>query len=168
MNYALIGCGRIANAAHIPSYLKCDDVEIKYFCDIIPERAEKAVETYGCGTAITDYHVALADPEVDAVFVLTPNFAHYTVTMDALRAGKHVMCEKPITVNYAMSVEMAQEAKKCGKMLNIGVCNRYHASVERLEKLYREREDFAEAMKAYPNANGTENVLKLIFKAVEK
>ena len=69
---------------------------------------------------------------MDAVFVLTPNYAHYTITMDALKAGKHVLCEKPITVNYALSCEMAEEAKKQGKMLNIGVCNRYQKSVEML------------------------------------
>ena len=136
---AVIGCGRIASNAHFPALTQLEDVRIKYACDLIVEKAQAMKDKYpSVEQVITDYHVALADPEVDAVFVLTPNFAHYTVTMDALRAGKHVMCEKPITVNYAMSVEMAQEAKKCGKMLNIGVCNRYHASVERLEKMYRE------------------------------
>ena len=49
---AVIGCGTIANAAHIPSYLNCPDAEIKYFCDIIPERADEAVKKYGCGTAV--------------------------------------------------------------------------------------------------------------------
>ena len=73
MKVAIIGCGTIANAAHIPAYMKNPEAEIKYFCDIIPGRAEKAVETYGCGTAITDYHVALNDPEIEAVSVCTPN-----------------------------------------------------------------------------------------------
>jgi hypothetical protein len=67
MKVAIIGCGTIANAAHIPAYLKNPEAEIKYFCDIIPERAEKAVEKYGCGQAITDYHTALDDPEIEAV-----------------------------------------------------------------------------------------------------
>ena len=112
---AIIGCGRIAQNAHLPALTKMEDVRIKYACDIIPEKAEAVVKKYdNVEIAITDYKVALADPEVDAVFVLTPNYAHYTVTMDALRAGKHVMCEKPITVNYALSVEMAKEAKKQG------------------------------------------------------
>ena len=53
---AVIGCGTIANNAHIPSYLKNPDVEIKWFCDIIPERADGAVEKYGCGKAVYDYH----------------------------------------------------------------------------------------------------------------
>ena len=47
----IIGCGTIANGAHIPAYMKNEDVEIKYFCDIIPERAKEAVEKYGCGIA---------------------------------------------------------------------------------------------------------------------
>ena len=88
--------------------------------------------------AITDYKIALADEEVDAVYVLTPNYAHYTITMDALKAGKHVFYEKPITVNYALSKEMADAANAAGKMLNIGVCNRFHKSVEELERLNRE------------------------------
>ena len=67
--------------------------------------------------------------------MLTPNYAHYTITMDALKAGKHVFCEKPVTVNYALSVEMAKEAEKQGKILNIGVCNRYQSSVEKLREL---------------------------------
>ncbi len=74
-----------------------DNVRVKYACDIIPEKAEKMKEEFPLvEKVISDYKVALADPEVDAVFVLTPNFAHYTVTIDALRAGKHVFCEKPI------------------------------------------------------------------------
>lgn len=133
---AVIGCGRIANNAHFPALTKLDNVRIKYACDIIPEKAEKAKEKFPkIENTITDYKVALTDPEVDAVFVLTPNFAHYTVTMDALKAGKHVMCEKPITVNYALSCEMAEEAEKQNKILNIGVCNRYNRSVEMLRDM---------------------------------
>ena len=136
---AIIGCGRIARQAHVPSLSQMDDIRIKYACDLLPEKAEALKAEYpAVEQVITDYRIALNDPEVEAVWVLTPNFAHYTVTMDALRAGKHVFCEKPITVNYALSCEMAEEAAKQGKMLNIGVCNRYHKSVEMLEELNRE------------------------------
>lgn len=136
---AVIGCGRIANNAHFPAFAQMDNIRIKYACDLIIEKAEKMKAEYpAVEEVITDYKIALADPEVDAVFVLTPNYAHYTVTMDALRAGKHVFCEKPITINYELSCEMAEEAEKQGKILNIGVCNRYHKSVEMLEQLNRE------------------------------
>ena len=136
---AVVGCGRIAKNAHFPAFAKMENVRVKYACDILPEKAEKLKEEYPLiENVISEYKIALADSEVDAVFVLTPNFAHYTVTMDALRAGKHVFCEKPITVNYALSREMAQEAEKQGRILNIGVCNRYHKSVEMLEELNRQ------------------------------
>ena len=138
---AIVGCGRIANNAHLPALTKLENVRIKYACDLIIEKAQALKEKFPkIEQIITDYNVALADPEVEAVFVLTPNFAHYTITMDALRAGKHVMCEKPVTVSYELSCEMAAEADKQGKILNIGVCNRYHKSVELLEELNRQGE----------------------------
>ncbi len=138
---AVVGCGRIARNAHFPAFSKMDNVRIKYACDIIEEKAQKMKEDFPIiEEVITDYKVALADSEVEAVYVLTPNYAHYTVTMDALKAGKHVFCEKPITVNYALSCEMAEEAKKQNKILNIGVCNRYHKSVEMLEEMNKKGE----------------------------
>lgn len=136
---AVIGCGRIANTAHFPALAKMDNVRVKYACDIIKEKAEKIKAEYTfVENVITDYKEALADSEVDAVFVLTPNYAHYEITMDALKAGKDVMCEKPVTVNYDLSCEMAKEAEKQGRILNIGVCNRYNKSVEMLEELNRQ------------------------------
>ncbi len=136
---AVIGCGRIADSAHFPAFEKIEDLRIKYACDLIEEKAKAAKEKYSkIENITTDYHEVLADPEVEAVYVLTPNYAHYTVTMDALAAGKHVFCEKPITVNYELSKEMAAAAEKAGKILNIGVCNRYQRSVEMLEQYNRE------------------------------
>jgi len=136
---AVIGCGRIALGAHFPAFAQMENVRIKYACDLIIEKAEAMKEKYPeIENVITDYKVALADSEVEAVYVLTPNYAHYTVTMDALRAGKHVFCEKPITVNYKLSCEMAEEAEKQGKILNIGVCNRYNKSIEMLEEMNKE------------------------------
>ena len=146
---AVIGCGRIANHAHFPALSTIEGVRVKYACDIIEEKAIAAKKAFPIiENVITDYKVALADEEVEAVFVLTPNYAHYTITMDALAAGKHVMCEKPVTVNYPLSLEMAEMADKCGKILNIGVCNRYHKSVELLEEMNR-RGDFGKIYHVY-------------------
>ncbi len=136
---AIIGCGRIARSAHVPALASMENVRVKYVCDKILEKAKKLKEDFPIAeNAIDDYKVALADAEVDAVFVLTPNHSHYTITMAALKAGKHVLCEKPITVNYALSCEMANEANARGLMLNIGVCNRHNKSVEILEQMCRE------------------------------
>ena len=136
---AVIGCGRIARLAHLPAFSDMDDIRVKYACDLLLDKAEALKTDFPkIEKVITDYKVALADPEVEAVYVLTPNYSHYTITMDALRAGKHVFCEKPITVNYKLSCEMAKEANKRNLMLNIGVCNRHHRSVEKLAEMYKE------------------------------
>jgi len=131
---AVIGCGTIANSAHIPSYLNCPDAEIKYFCDIIPERAEAAVEKYGCGIAVTDYHDILKDPEVTAVSVCTPNKMHSIISIDCLRAGKNVLCEKPAARIYSEALEMQKAQHESGKVLNIGVVNRFNTAVNEIKK----------------------------------
>lgn len=138
MKVAVIGCGTIANAAHIPAYMKNPEAEIAYFCDILPERAQKAVETYGCGVAITDYREALRDPSVVAVSVCVPNKAHPLITIDALRAGKHVLCEKPAARTYAEALEMQRVQHETGKVLNIGVVNRFNDSVNKIRQYIAE------------------------------
>ena len=137
---AVIGCGRIASNAHLPAFAKMSDVYIKYVCDIIPEKAEKVKNAYPglVGEAVSDYKTVLKDKEVEGVFILTPNNLHYDIAMDALKAGKHVFCEKPVAVNYNLALAMVKQAEKSGKLLNIGVCNRYNKSVEILEKLNKD------------------------------
>ncbi len=132
---AIIGCGNIANSSHIPSYLKNDEAEIKYFCDIIPEKAEKCVEKYGCGTAVADYHDFLNDPELDAVSVCTHNDFHSVIAIDFLKAGKHVLCEKPAARILSEALEMQKVCHKTGKILNIGVCNRFNTYVMKIREL---------------------------------
>jgi predicted dehydrogenase len=129
MKVAVIGCGNIATAQHIPAYMKNKEAQIAYFCDIIPERAQRAVETNGCGRAVFDYHEILNDPEVEAVSVCTPNAVHAPIAMDCLRAGKHVLCEKPAARTYPEALEMQQVQHETGKVLNIGVVNRFNRYV---------------------------------------
>lgn len=132
---AVIGCGTIANAAHIPCYLNNQDCQIKYFCDIIPERANEAVAKYGCGIAVYDYHEILNDPEVDAVSVCTPNKMHPTIAIDFLKAGKHVLCEKPAAKTYKEAKEMQEVQHLTGKTLNIGVVNRFNTAVNKIKDI---------------------------------
>ncbi|MBE6883551.1 MAG: Gfo/Idh/MocA family oxidoreductase [Ruminococcaceae bacterium] len=134
MKVAIIGCGTIANSAHIPSYLKNPDVEIAYFCDIIPERAYDCVKKYGCGKAVMDYHDILADKSVEAVSVCTPNNMHAPISIECLKAGKNVLCEKPAARTYAEALEMQKAQHETGKILNIGVVNRFNDNVNLIKK----------------------------------
>lgn len=130
----IIGCGAIANQQHLPRTAENANVTVKYACDIRLERAEAAQRKYGIPHACADYREVLGDKEVEAVLILTPNYSHYTIAMDALKAGKHVFVEKPITVNYALSCEMADEADRRGLILDVGVCNRFNRSVELIKQ----------------------------------
>ena len=138
---AIIGCGTIANAAHMPAYKAASDLcEVKYFCDLIPERAESLRDKYGSGIANTDYHEILTDPEVTCVSICVPNGGHAPIAQDVLRAGKHVLCEKPAAMNADLARDMQRTADECGKILNIGVCNRFNTAVEKIEELISQGE----------------------------
>ena len=123
----IIGCGGIANSKHLPSLKKVEGVEMVAFCDILRERAEKAAKEYGTPEAkvYTDYKELLADPQIEVVHVLTPNRAHSFITVDALDAGKHVMCEKPMAINSAEAKKMLDAQKRSGKLLTIGYQSRF-------------------------------------------
>ena len=123
----IIGCGGIANSKHMPSLKKMPEVEMVAFCDIIEEKAVKAAKEFGIPDAkvYTDYKELLADPSISVVHVLTPNREHSFITIDALHADKHVMCEKPMAKTYAEALEMLKAAKETGKLLTIGYQNRY-------------------------------------------
>ena len=135
MKIGIIGCGTIANNAHIPSYMNNAKAEIKYFCDIIPQRAEAAVKKYNCGIAVTDHKEVLSDPEIEAVSICTPNKAHSEIAIEALNAGKHVLCEKPAARVYSEALKMQEAQHKTGKILNIGVVNRFNMGVNKLKEL---------------------------------
>lgn len=135
---AIIGCGTIANSAHEPAYEKARDIaEVKYFVDLIPERAQALRDKYGSGEAITDYRVVVNDPEIRCVSVCTPNYTHAPISVDLLNAKKHVLCEKPAAVNADLAAEMQKAADQNGVILNIGVCNRFNTAVAKIEELIR-------------------------------
>lgn len=123
----IIGCGGIANGKHLPSLSTVEDVELVAFCDLIPERAEAAKEKYGTPGAkvFTDYKELLRLTDIDVVHVLTPNREHADITIDALRAGKDVMCEKPMAKTAADAYRMCEAAKETGRKLTIGYQHRH-------------------------------------------
>lgn len=122
----IIGCGGIANGKHMPSLKQIENVQMVAFCDIIEEKAQKAAAEYGVPGAkvYTDYKELLKDPEIEVVHVLTPNKEHADISIDALYAGKHVMCEKPMAKSAADARRMCEAAKATGKKLTIGYQHR--------------------------------------------
>lgn len=122
----IVGCGGIANNKHLPAIKRNGNFEIVAFCDIIKEKAEEAKQKFGTEDArvYSDYH-ELVKEDLTAVYVLTPNKSHATVSVAAMKAGKHVMCEKPMAKSYDDAKLMLDTAKETGKLLTIGYQNRF-------------------------------------------
>ena len=115
----IIGCGKIAQVRHIPEYAANPNAEVYGFYDINLARAEALAAKYG-GKAFATYEELLADPAIEAVSVCAANHVHAEITIAALKAGKHVLCEKPMAVTLEECEAMVAAAKESGKYLMIG------------------------------------------------
>lgn len=138
----IIGCGGIANGKHMPSLKKIKNVQMVAFCDIIEERAVKAAEEYGVEGAkvYTDYKELLKDRDIEIVHVCTPNRSHAFISIDAMEAGKHVMCEKPMAKTYKEAKEMLDASERTGMKLTIGYQSRWRADSLYLKKMCEDGE----------------------------
>lgn len=132
-----VGCGAIANKKHMPALMNNHNIVITAFCDLKIERAKASMEKFGTedSKVYTDYKELLKDESIDVVYVCTPNREHSFITIDALNAGKHVMCEKPMAKTSAEAKLMLEAAQKNGKKLTIGYQNRYRPETLYLKRL---------------------------------
>ncbi len=135
LNVAVIGCGAIACAAHIPQYLRHAQANLLYLCDIDPFRSLEAVKRYQCGAVVTDYRVVVRDPQIDAVSICTPNDTHAPMAMEFLDAGKAVLCEMPAARTLEGVLKMQQAMRRSGQVLLIGMDNRYDSDVGLIRRM---------------------------------
>jgi predicted dehydrogenase len=108
---AMIGTGRIALANHLPGLALSPQARLVALCDSDPAVLETASRQTGVAATFTDYHDALRHADVDAVIVATPNHLHAPIVLAALAANKHVLCEKPLALEYASALEMYYAAE---------------------------------------------------------
>ena len=122
---ALIGAGNIANT-HLKSYEKVPNAEVVAICDINPERLKKTADRFGIARRYPDVTSMLADnPDLDAADVCVWNCNHAACTIEALNAGLHVLCEKPMAYSAKEAEEMLEAANRNGKLLMIGFVLRF-------------------------------------------
>lgn len=130
----IIGCGKISQVRHIPEYADNSNCKLIAFFDFNKERAQALAEKYGA-RACDSLEELLADPQIDAVSVCVANVAHCEVTVKALKAGKHVLCEKPMAITLEECELMVKTAEECGRKLMIGQNQRFaeaHAKAKQL------------------------------------
>jgi predicted dehydrogenase len=114
----MIGCGKIAQYRHIPEYATNPNVKLVGYYDINQKRAADLAVKYG-GQAYDSLDALLAS-DIDAVSVCTPNYAHAEHTLAALKAGKHVLCEKPMAGSIQDCEAMFKAAHQAGRYLMLG------------------------------------------------
>ena len=134
LNVGIIGTGGIATWSHLPALKKQPDVKIFAVCDLIEEQAQKIARQYDVAHVFTDYKKLLEMDEIDAVHVLTPNFMHMPISVDALNAGKHVMVEKPIARTADEARQIIAAAKANGKKFTVSQNMRYDANPQILKR----------------------------------
>lgn len=120
----IVGAGGIA-PAHIEAFNNNPYAEVVAICNRNEERARLRAQQYGIPLVYSDYHKLLANSDIDAVSVTTPNSTHAPITIDALNAGKHVLCEKPPAMNAGEAMNMKQAADKNGKLLMYAFVRRF-------------------------------------------
>jgi len=126
LKIGIIGSGGIARSCHMKGYASIpDECEIVAVCDINPETAKAAADEFGVVRTTTDFREIIADKEIDAVSVTTPNAYHLQPTVEALKAGKHVLCEKPLGMNAEECRQMCRAAKGSGKILQVALQSRF-------------------------------------------
>lgn len=133
MNYAIIGCGLIGKKRlnGLPN-----GSQLAVACDTNLSRAEELVKLAGTGRSITDYHIAVADPQVDAVVVAVINSALAEVSAAAIRAGKHVIVEKPAGISVTQLDELIALADKHKVCVRVGFNHRYHPAFQKAREIF--------------------------------
>ncbi len=130
LKIGILGCGPISQAAHFESAVKARNAELYAICDVADDLRERMAATYAPSKPYRDYDQMLADPAVDAVIIATSDAFHVAAASAALKAGKHVLCEKPLGVAVEEVEELKRAVTASGKILQVGHMKRFDAGLQ--------------------------------------
>jgi predicted dehydrogenase len=133
-NVAVIGAGAIGRD-HLASFREHPAARLVAIAEVSPERGREAAEKFGITDLETDYRRLLARPDIDVVSIALPNYLHGQVALDSLKAGKHVMLDKPMTTNAADATKLVAEARKQGVLLMVGQNFRFSAETQTAKEM---------------------------------
>ncbi len=134
LRIGLVGVGAAAQINHIPALKKTEDVELAWLCDRDPEKVQRVAQKFGIPNQSNRLDDLLADDALDAIDICTPNFLHAPMTLAALEAGKHVLCERPLARSSTEAAQMVKAAKKADRMLMCAVQHRFRPDAQLLKK----------------------------------
>jgi len=133
-NVAVVGAGAIG-LDHLASFRLHPAVQLAAVADTNAARAAAAAKLFDVPLVVTDYRQLLARADIDVISIALPNYLHFPVALDALRAGKHVMLEKPMATSARDAARLVAEAKKRRVLLMVGQNNRFSPDVQTLKQL---------------------------------
>jgi predicted dehydrogenase len=134
LGVGVIGANRWAQAAHLPAFAAHERVELVAICDVLPERARAMQAQFGAAKVYVDHRELLADPDIQAVDVCTPTHTHLALSLDAIAAGKHVLCEKPLHTQAGPAFAAAAAAAEKGVRTKLGFTFRYSPAIRQIKR----------------------------------
>jgi predicted dehydrogenase len=134
----VLGAGRWAERAHLPGWMRDPRAEVVAVCDVDRKLAEAAGEQFGAAVVTDNYRDVVARDDLDVVDVCTPSHTHFELSMAALEAGKHVLCEKPVAFDFRDTLRAAELAKKNGLKTKLGFTFRYSPAMRYMKALVDE------------------------------
>ena len=143
LRFGLVGVGAAAQISHIPTLKRIEDLELVALCDRDPEKANRVAQKFQIPRSTNRLDDLLADDELDAIDICTPNFLHAPMATAALEAGKHVLCERPLARSAAEAQQMLNAARKADRVLMCAVQHRFRADAQLLRK-FVEKGDLGE------------------------
>ncbi len=130
LRVGVVGAGAISQVAHLPVLRKLKGVEVAAVCDADYPKARALAERFQVKDAFDDIEDLLGQAPLDAVVICTPNHLHESHVLAALRAGVHVLAERPLAVNLAGAQRVARAAEKKDRVVMVGMNHRYRADVQ--------------------------------------
>ena len=149
LNVGVLGCGPIAQAGHFESCTKAANARLYAICDVAADLRERMAWTHAPEKSYGDYDEMLADPNLDAVIIATSDAFHVPASIKALRAGKHVLCEKPVGIGLEEVLELAREVALSSKRFQVGHMKRYDIGLQEAKRFIADEMGEIVALKAW-------------------
>lgn len=130
LRVGVLGCGPISQAAHFESCTKAENAELYAICDSADDLRDRMAAMWAPRVAYADYQQMLDDENVDAVIIATADAFHVPLSLMALRAGKHVLCEKPLGISVEEAEEIAQVARSSGRVFQVAHMKRFDGGIQ--------------------------------------
>jgi predicted dehydrogenase len=142
LRVGIVGCGEAAQVIHLPILRELRQLfEVAALCDVSANVIDAVGECWGVRHRFRDYRDLVASPEIDAVLVANPNVYHSETALAAMRAGKHVLVEKPVCMTLAEADALVAEEKRSGVIAQVGYMRRYAPAFTQARKLIQELTD---------------------------